>query len=173
MSRAPVLAFVGANGLVGKSMLPDFVDALRSGKISSLRVLTTRPEALDGDLTSAKGVEMINVGKYTDADKIQAALEGAQILVSAMGTKEGYHENKTTLLECAAKAGIKVRCDSGALQYIRSFHRACVYTGVRAQRVWHGPQQRRSKEVRHCPRSRHFDRTDTRRTRAGSTRPCS
>lgn len=113
-SPPPILALVGATGLVGGAILPSLLAAVASGKLSALRLLTTSsPE--DPKFAQLQAVPRVQIVKvsYADVAGLQAALEGAQVLVSAMGTKtsaEGsYEENKAKLVEAAAKAGVKVR----------------------------------------------------------------
>ncbi|GAA5874297.1 hypothetical protein JCM1840_000626 [Sporobolomyces johnsonii] len=111
-AQAPVLALVGATGLVGSALLSYFLTALSSEKISTLRILTSSPSSpkLD-DARGTNGVDIVQV-RYADEASLERSLQGADVLVSAMGaseTKEGrYEDNKQRLLDAALKAGVKV-----------------------------------------------------------------
>jgi uncharacterized protein YbjT (DUF2867 family) len=130
-SPAPILALVGAtgkfkgefelaspahvalSGLVGGYLLPTFLSALKSNKLSSIRILTSSPDSPKLDhLAGVDGVEIVPIA-YRDPASLATALRDVGILVSAMGTstsKEGeYEANKATLLKAAADAGVKVR----------------------------------------------------------------
>ncbi|GAA5937213.1 hypothetical protein JCM1841_002328 [Sporobolomyces salmonicolor] len=111
-ARAPVLALVGATGLVGSALLSHFLAALSSGKLSTLRILTSSPSSPKlEDARGTNGVEVVQV-RYADEASLERGLQGADVLVSAMGaaeTKEGkYEDNKQKLLDAALKAGVKV-----------------------------------------------------------------
>lgn len=130
MSSAPVLALVGATGefvsldlglrklnctstgLVGGHLLPTFLAALKAGKLSAVRILTSSPDSEKlSPLRSAQGVS-IHAISYSNSSSLEQALSGVGILISAMGsspTKEGsYETNKSNLLASAAAAKVKV-----------------------------------------------------------------
>ncbi|KAL8283884.1 hypothetical protein RQP46_005316 [Phenoliferia psychrophenolica] len=110
---APSLAIVGCTGLVGGHLLPSFTEALLAGKISQLRLLTTRP--IDTPVLAkaalTPGITVHQVDFSTGS--LEAALDGVGILVSAMGmggtgSAESYERNKANLIEAAATSGVKV-----------------------------------------------------------------
>ncbi|BGP43035.1 hypothetical protein JCM10449v2_007050 [Rhodotorula kratochvilovae] len=114
MAQAPVIALVGATGLVGSALLSTFLSALNSGRIAHLRLLTTSPSspALDAARAHASGRVSVHAVRYTAPATLQEALKGADVLVSAMGAQqhaEGrYEDNKARLLDAAVKAGVKI-----------------------------------------------------------------
>ncbi|GAA5913082.1 hypothetical protein JCM6882_005556 [Rhodosporidiobolus microsporus] len=112
-SPAPVLALVGATGLVGSALLESFTSTLQTSRLSTLRILTSRPSAPAlAAVQNVPGVEIKEVHYGVGGASLDAALEGADVLVSAMGaseTGEGkYEENKKKLVEAAVRAGVKV-----------------------------------------------------------------
>ncbi|ORY47185.1 NmrA-like family-domain-containing protein [Leucosporidium creatinivorum] len=112
MSSAPVLALVGATGLVGGHLLPTFLVALSKGQLSAIRILTSSPDS--DKLNSLRSFPKVSIHaiSYSDSSSVEQALSGVGILISAMGsspTKEGsYESSKATLLKAAAAAKVKV-----------------------------------------------------------------
>ncbi|GAA5972991.1 hypothetical protein JCM11641_000354 [Rhodosporidiobolus odoratus] len=111
-TKAPVLALVGATGLIGSALLPSFTAAVQSGRLSTLRILTSSASSSKlYEARKASGVEIKEV-HYADQASLLEGLKGVDALVSAMGaaeTGEGkYEENKATSLDAALKAGVKV-----------------------------------------------------------------
>ncbi|GAA5995254.1 uncharacterized protein JCM10292_005059 [Rhodotorula paludigena] len=114
MAGGPVLALVGATGLVGSALLRSFLDAVSDSRLSSLRILTTSPAS--PKLASARAhpagrVEIREI-HYSDTSSLDAALAGVDVLVSAMGAQsspEGtYESNKHLLLDAAVRAGVRI-----------------------------------------------------------------
>ncbi|GAA6009586.1 hypothetical protein JCM10207_004113 [Rhodosporidiobolus poonsookiae] len=112
-STAPVLALVGATGLVGSALLESFLTAVQDHKLSSLRILTSSPSSPKlARARSTPNVDILEVN-YSDQRTLDDALNGADVLVSAMGASETelhgrYEENKEKLVEAAVKGGVKV-----------------------------------------------------------------
>ncbi|GAA6049191.1 hypothetical protein JCM3770_003302 [Rhodotorula araucariae] len=114
MPNAPVVALVGATGLVGSALLTTLLSATGSARISHLRVLTTSPASSKLAPARAHPSRRVSVHgiRYTAPETLEEALRGADVLVSAMGAQshaEGtYEDNKERLLDAAVKAGVKI-----------------------------------------------------------------
>lgn len=110
----PSIALVGATGLVGGHLLTSFLDALASGKLSALRILTTGPiDAPRLAEAAAKSGVIVRKVDYADVGTLEMALSGIDIVVSAMGmgsrsSVESYETSKANLITAAARCGVKV-----------------------------------------------------------------
>lgn len=95
-------------GFLGGSFLPFFVDAAKQGTFSGLRLLTTNPAKLAGDYDPAS--ILVKQVDYEKPDTLVAALQGVDVVVSAMASPWGAATDTLgqRLIEAAAQAGVKV-----------------------------------------------------------------
>ncbi|GAA6036411.1 hypothetical protein JCM8097_001707 [Rhodosporidiobolus ruineniae] len=140
-TQAPIIALVGATGLVGSALLSSFVDAVQSSRIASLRILTASPSS--PKLSAAKEVKGVEVREiaYSDAKSLEKALQGVEVLVSAMGASETsqgrYQENKERLVEAAVKAGVKVYVPSSWGTDFRGKNQEVIQSPMFANKIHH------------------------------------
>lgn len=112
--RTPCLVAQRFAGLVGSALLTAFLDAVTTNRIGTLRILTSSPDSikLAPARTHPSGRVEIHQIAYVIPDTLDKALNGADVLVSAMGASENeqgkYEDNKQKLLDAAVKAGVKI-----------------------------------------------------------------
>lgn len=83
---APVVAWVGINGLLGAQTLPTFVEAAKSGEFASLKLLArSETDAISKAVAEGSGKVSKAIINYDDKSSLVAALKGANVLVSTIG----------------------------------------------------------------------------------------
>jgi NAD(P)H dehydrogenase (quinone) len=92
------VALVGAKGNLGYMFLPELVE---SSAIKKIHCISRRAEK-SGD----PKVEWFQVD-YEKPESVEKALKGCEVLINLMGTQGAYEKNKHTLVDMAAKAGVK------------------------------------------------------------------
>ncbi|CAE6484243.1 unnamed protein product [Rhizoctonia solani] len=101
---AQVVALAGANGYVGKALANAFLD------VSAYKVrLLVRPESIETvpyQEYKKRGALLYAVS-YDDENSLVTALEGVDVLVSAVGTA-GLTSAQIPLIKAAKQAGVKV-----------------------------------------------------------------
>ena len=97
---------IAPSGFFGSSLLPYFADAVKDGRFSGLKLVTTNASKLAGDYGS--GSISVHQVDYSDRSTIEVALKGAEIVVSAMSVTDPSHSGSTqNLIEAAAAVGVK------------------------------------------------------------------
>lgn len=83
---APVVAYVGINGLLGKPTTANFVESAKKGDFASLRLLARSETDVTREAV-AKGEGKVSavVINYDDEASLIAALKGVDVLVSTVG----------------------------------------------------------------------------------------
>ncbi|KAF8330858.1 uncharacterized protein EI90DRAFT_3124062 [Cantharellus anzutake] len=101
----PAVAFVGSTGLLGKSMVPIFAQAANSGELSELRLLVSSTPKLWLERLISDTVKIVQVN-YADQKALENALQGVDVVVSALGTN-GTEVARRNLINAAVAAKIK------------------------------------------------------------------
>lgn len=86
---APVIAIVGANGYIGKLVVPELFDALKEKRIKELRILT-RKASPSLQSTAAENGATVHEVVYSDSASLQKALSGVNVLVSMVSFDFAY-----------------------------------------------------------------------------------
>jgi uncharacterized protein YbjT (DUF2867 family) len=81
MSKSPVVAVIGANGYIGRLVVPTLYEALNDKRISELRILSRKVSADDEKTASANGAAMHQI-TYSDPETLVKALTGVDVLIS-------------------------------------------------------------------------------------------
>jgi uncharacterized protein YbjT (DUF2867 family) len=102
MSKSPSIAVIGANGYIGKLVVPYLYDALKQNRISELRILTRSVNAADEKAANTKGASMKQV-TYSQPDTLLKALTGVDVVISTPCAGIANCKNKEILVDSIAK----------------------------------------------------------------------
>ncbi|GAA5853065.1 hypothetical protein JCM8547_000189 [Rhodosporidiobolus lusitaniae] len=125
MAAASSLALVGATGLIGSALLPTFLNALSTGRLSSVRILTASPSSSKLSTARATPHAEVREVKYADAASLEEALQGVDVLVSTMEAQgevqSPMFESKKHHLAEAKARGLQVLAVHNGLELEMSF----------------------------------------------------
>lgn len=123
------------SGFFGGSLLPFFVDAVKDGRFSGLKLVTTNAAKLASDYGSPSIT--VHQVDYSKRETLEAGLKGADIVVSAMSVTDPSHgDSAQNLIEAAAAVGVKTYfpsevCCKNALVAIPGSHLDSILVGIR------------------------------------------
>jgi NmrA-like family len=135
MSKCPSIAVIGANGYIGKLVVPYLYDALKNNRLRELRILTRSVNAADENFAKAKGGSVHQV-TYSQPETLVEALTGVDVVISnpragiangyadMMGLQgEDWEKNKEILVDTIAKTGVSVYIPSefGTYHYVSNY----------------------------------------------------
>ena|SRR5579862_2773703 len=82
-AKAPSIAVVGANGYVGKLVVPCLSEALKQKRIKELKFLTRKSSPALEKAASENGASVCEVD-YSNTDSIVKAVTGVDVLISRL-----------------------------------------------------------------------------------------
>jgi uncharacterized protein YbjT (DUF2867 family) len=92
------VAIVGAKGNLGYKFIPELI---ASDAIKKVHCLSRRAETSDNSKVQWFKVD------YSEPETVEKALRGCDVLINLMGTQGDYEKAKHTLVDSAAKVGVK------------------------------------------------------------------
>ncbi|KAF8330864.1 uncharacterized protein EI90DRAFT_1105358 [Cantharellus anzutake] len=106
-SVKPVVALVGSTGYLGKSIVPVFAKAANEGQFAAFKILTSSTPKDELKSAASDKVTIVQVD-YASPASLESALEGVDVLVSALGASKSTEAAQKSLVQAAVASKVKV-----------------------------------------------------------------